>query len=399
MKYTSEEVIQYVLEEDVKFIRLAFCDVFGKLKNVAITPDELRCAFKYGVAIDGSAIDGFDVHVRSDLFLIPDPDTLAVLPWRPEHGKVVRMYCNVVYPDGTMFANDSRSLLIKAIAEAEKEGIRFDIGPEMEFYLFKTDENGNPTNTPYDHAAYMDLAPDDRGENIRREVCLTIEQMGIHPESSHHEEGPGQNEIDIRYSDALSAADNAVTLRTVIKTVADRNGLVADFSPKPLDGRPGNGFHINISVNDPDLLPFATAGILNRVPEMTLFLNPLPSSYQRLGKGKAPTYVSWSHENRSQLIRIPATRNGRVRVELRSPDSASNPYLAFALIIRAGLEGIRNKEELAEPVDLNLSAADTQIPTDLRKLPLSRNDAVRLARRSAFIAKHIPASLLGIYSK
>lgn len=399
MKYTCEEVMQYVLEEDVKFIRLAFCDVYGKLKNVAITPDELRAAFKYGVAIDGSAIDGFDIHVRSDLFLIPDPDTLAVLPWRPEHGRVVRMYCTVCYPDGTPFSNDTRSVLIKAIADAEKEGVRFDIGPELEFYLFKVNENGDPTRIPHDNASYMDLAPDDRGENVRRQVCLTLEQMGIHPESSHHEEGPGQNEIDIRYSDALSAADNAVTLHTVVKTIADRNGLSADFSPKPLEGKPGSGFHINISLSDPDLLPYATAGILNRIPEMTLFLNPTFESYQRLGKGKAPSYVSWSHENRSQLIRIPATRNGKVRIELRSPDSAANPYLAFALIIYAGLEGIRNKSELPSPVDLNLFAPDTNIPSGLCKLPLSKNDAVRIAKNSTFIAEHIPASLLEAYRK
>ena len=248
MKYSQQEVIQYVHEEDVKFIRLAFCDVFGKQKNISIMPEELPRAFEYGIAIDGSAIDGFGDETQSDLFLHPEVDTLMPLPWRPEHGRVVRMFCNITYPDGTPFECDTRNILKKAIKEANDAGLSFYFGAEQEFYLFKLDEQGNPTQEPYDNAGYMDIAPDDRGENIRREICLTLEQMGIRPEGSHHEEGPGQNEIDFRYSDPLTAADNAMTFQTVVKTVSHRNGLYADFGPKPLKGKPGNGFHINISV-------------------------------------------------------------------------------------------------------------------------------------------------------
>ena len=299
MKYSKEEVLQYVQEDDVKFIRLAFCDVFGKQKNISIMPDELLRAFEYGIAFDASAIAGFGDETYSDLLLHPDPQTLMLLPWRPEHGKVVRMFSSVSYPDGTPFACDTRSLLKRAIEDAKAAGYTFSFGAEQEFYLFTLDENGNPTKQPYDHAGYMDIAPDDRGENIRREICLTLEQMGIRPESSHHEEGPGQNEIDFRYSDALTAADNALTFQTIVKTVARSNGLYADFSAKPLEHAPGNGFHINMSVK-PDKgsenLCYMIAGILDKVEEMTAFLNPTKESYQRFGVSKAPGYVSWSSE-------------------------------------------------------------------------------------------------------
>ncbi|MBQ7900469.1 MAG: glutamine synthetase, partial [Clostridia bacterium] len=291
MKYSAQEVIQYVNEEDVKFIRLAFCDVYGKQKNVSIMPSELPRAFEYGIAVDGSAIDGFGDENHSDLLLHPDPETLSVLPWRPEHGRVVRMFCTITKPDGQIFECDSRSVLKNAIAEAKKLGIEFSFGSEQEFYLFKLDENGNATKEPYDEAGYMDIAPDDRGENVRREICLTLEQMGIKPESSHHEEGPGQNEIDFRYSDPLSAADNTMTFQTVVKTISRRNGLWADFSPKPLSDKPGNGFHINMSVKNDDshiVLSYMIAGILKYVRDITVFLNPLESSYKRFGLNTAP---------------------------------------------------------------------------------------------------------------
>lgn len=239
MKYSKQEVLQYVQEEDVKFIRLAFCNVFGKQKNISIMPDELPRAFAYGIAIDGSAIAGFGDEAESDLLLHPEPDTLMVLPWRPEHGRVVRMFCSISYPDGRPFICDTRSLLKKATSDAESAGISFAFGPEMEFYLFQLDAEGQPTKTPYDNAGYMDIAPEDKCENVRREICLLLEQMGIYPESSHHEEGPGQNEIDFRYSDPLTAADNTLTFQAVVKTVAQRNGLYADFSPKPLRHQPG----------------------------------------------------------------------------------------------------------------------------------------------------------------
>ena len=291
MRYSKEEVVQYVMEEDVKFIRLVFCDVFGRQKNISIMPDELPRAFEYGIAIDASAIAGFGDEVHSDLLLHPDAGTLSPLPWRPEHGRVVRMFSSISYPDGRPFECDTRALLCRAVDSANKQGIHFSFGAEQEFYLFKLDELGEPTKIPYDKAGYMDLAPDDRGENIRREICLTLEQMGIRPESSHHEEGPGQNEVDFCYSDALTAADNAMTFQTVVKTVARRNGLYADFSAKPLPGQPGNGFHINVSAradegNDP--MPELIAGILDAVAPMTAFLNPNENSYERLGERKAP---------------------------------------------------------------------------------------------------------------
>ncbi|MCH5198288.1 MAG: glutamine synthetase [Oscillospiraceae bacterium] len=402
MKYSKEEVIQYVREEDVKFIRLAFCDVFGKQKNISIMPEELPRAFEYGIAFDASAIAGFGDELRCDLFLHPDPETLMLLPWRPEHGKVVRMFAHITYPDGTPFECDTRSLLKKAIKDAEKAGFSFSFGAEQEFYLFNLDENGKPTTIPYDEAGYMDIAPEDRGENIRREICITLEQMGIRPESSHHEEGPGQNEIDFRYSDALTAADNAMTFQTIVKTVARRNGLCADFSAKPLDNEPGTGFHINMSVKPCDSsenLCYMIAGILDKVEEMTAFLNPTENSYMRFGQKKAPRYISWSAENRSQLVRIPAAVGEYRRAELRSPDPTANPYLAFALMIYAGLYGLENKLDLPKAANINLFKADQETLAKFRKLPESLNEACRIAAESEFIKTHLPAAILDIYCK
>lgn len=400
MKYSREEVMQYIQEDDVKFIRLAFCDVFGTQKNISIMPDELPRAFAYGIAFDASSIKGFGDETHSDLFLKPDIETLTVLPWRPEHGKVVRMFSNIIYPSGDIYECDTRNLLKEAVKHAADAGVFFDFGAEQEFYLFTLDQNGKPTSEPYDEAGYMDIAPEDRGENVRREICLTLEQMGIRPESSHHEQGPGQNEIDFRYSDPLTAADNAMTFQTVVKTVARRNGLHADFSPKPLKDHPGNGFHINISVktaDDSDLLPFVIAGILNKTPEMTAFLNPVPNSYLRFGHAKAPKYVSWSSENRSQLLRIPATIPDSKRAELRSPDPAANPYLAFALIIYAGLYGIQNKLALPDAVDYNLYTAPDDILRELKEIPDTLEKACAQARQSEFIRAHIPQAILDIY--
>lgn len=400
MKYSKQEVMQYVQEEDVKFIRLAFCDVFGKQKNISIMPEELPRAFEYGIAIDASAIEGFGDETHSDLLLHPDADTLMPLPWRPEHGRVVRMFCTISYPDGRTFECDSRSILKQAVQDAEKAGFQFFFGAEQEFYLFNLDDNGNPTKEPYDNAGYMDIAPEDKGENIRREVCLTLEQMGIRPESSHHEEGPGQNEIDFRYSTPLAAADNAMTFQMVVKTVARRNGLYADFSPKPLEDKPGNGFHINMSVkssDNVDNMNFMIAGILAKVAEMTIFLNPLESSYQRFGNNKAPRYISWSSENRSQLVRVPAAVGEYKRAELRSPDPAANTYLAFALMIYASLYGIQNKLELQAPADINLYKADADTLAKFEHLPENLKSACSLANNSDFIKEHIPGAILELY--
>jgi glutamine synthetase len=402
MRYTKDEIIQYVSEEDVKFIRLAFCDVFGVQKNIAIMPEELPRAFEYGIAIDASAIRGFGDVVNSDLLLHPDPDTLAELAWRPETGKVVRMYADITYPDGTPFECDTRTLLKQAIKTAELQGYTFAFGEEQEFYLFKLDDIDNRTYEPYDNAGYMDIAPEDRGENIRREICLTLEKMGIHPERSHHEEGPGQNEIDFRYSDPLTAADNALTFQMVVKTIARRNGLYADFSPKPLKDAPGNGCHINVSVKPSDNfvnLNYMIAGILDKIQEMTLFFNPKDESYSRFGGNKAPRYISWSAENRSQLIRIPAAQGEYCRAELRSPDNLANPYLSFALLIHAGLYGINNRLALPDPVNENLQNADPEIIRNLRKLPETLKEAASLANSSSFIKSLIPQSIIDTYSK
>lgn len=402
MKYSAQEVIQYVGEEDVKFIRLAFCDVYGKQKNISIMPSELSRAFEYGIAVDASAIEGFGDETQSDLLLHPDPETLSVLPWRPEHGRVVRMFCNITKPNGEVFECDTRSILKKAISDAKKHGVEFSFGSELEFYLFKLDDNAKPTKEPYDEAGYMDIAPDDKGENVRREICLNLEQMGIRPESSHHEEGPGQNEIDFRYSDPLTSADDAMAFQTVVKTIARRNGLWADFSPKPLEDKPGNGLHINMSVkndNNHILLPHMLAGILEFVQELTVFLNPSEDSYKRFGLSKAPKYISWSCENRSQLIRIPASTGEYRRAELRSPDPATNPYLAYTLLIYAGLYGIQNKLDLPPASDINLYKADESTLKQFKKLPDSLAEAKALALKSKFVAEHLPESIINIYCK
>lgn len=396
MNYTADEIIEYCSEEDVKFIRLAFCDAYGHQKNISVMPGELARAFEQGIGFDASAVKGFANEQKSDLLLFPDPDTLSVLPWRPENGRVVRMFCSIRKPDGSVFECDTRSLLIRAIEEAKSEGLEFSFGSEQEFYLFKLDSNGNPTSVPYDSAGYMDIAPADRGENIRREICLTLERMGIIPESSHHEEGPGQNEIDFRYDDALKAADDAMAFRTVVRTVAHANGLYADFSPKPLADKPGSGYHINLSVKHDQnhiILPAVMAGIMEHIRAMTVFLDPTEQSYKRLGSCKAPRFISWSGENRSQLIRIPAATGEYRRAELRSPDPMANPYLAFALLIYAGIYGYKNGLYLPPVSDVSDAEAGFE------KLPETLEEARAAALGSSFIADRLPARLIDIYCK
>ena len=397
MLYSEQEVYEYVEQEDVKFIRLAFCDVTGRQKNISIMPEELERAFSCGISFDASAIAGFGGPVGSDLFLHPIPSTLNVLPWRPSRGKVVKMFCSIRHPDGTPFAMDSRAILEKAVCQARELGCQVRFGSEFEFYLFKTDENGDPTQEPFDRAGYMDVAPEDKGENVRREICLNLQDMGIQPESSHHEEGPGQNEIDFRYSDALSAADNAMHFKTVVKTAALRNGLYADFSPKPIPGAAGNGMHINMSVkcdDGRDRSDAFMAGVLAHVREITAFLNPTEDSYRRLGEYKAPRYITWSPENRSQLIRIPAAKGEYQRIELRSPDPMANPYLAYALLIHAGLDGIRRDLRSPQPVNENLYTAPESLTSQLEQLPSSLEEARQLARSSAFVASVLPKQML-----
>ena len=399
MHTTKSEVLEFVKENDVKFIRLGFCDPLGFQKNISIMADELPYAFENGVSFDAHAIKCFRDVTRSDLFLFPDPTKLMVLPWRPGHGRVVRFYCDIKNPDGSTFAHDGRFLLKRVIDRFKNLGYVCQIGAECEFYLFKTDENGDPTYTTLDRGGYLDISPLDKGENVRREICLTLEEMGIQPESSHHEQGPGQNEVDFKFSDALDCADNLLTFKSVVKAISARNGLFASFMPKPISSAAGSGMHINLSIAQNGINIFKNvfhgehslisesfiSGILSKTPEMTLFLNPIANSYERFGAYEAPRYVSWSHQNRSQLIRIPAATGEKVRMELRSPDPSCNPYFAFALILAAGLEGIENGLALPPSVDVDLYTADESITKRLVSLPNNLGQAVYMARNSVFV--------------
>ena len=396
MLYTQDEVMDFVSEENIKFIRLAFFDALGVQKNVSVMPENLRAAFERGVSFDASAVLGLEPPERSDLFLHPDPSTIAVLPWRPSDGRVVRMYCDIRRAGGAPYEKDCRHILKEAARRAADAGYEISFGAEIEFYLFKLDEKGEPTLEPIDRASYMDIAPADKGENIRRNICFALSDMGITPETSHHEEGPGQNEIDFRYSDALTAADNCAAFKWAVSSIAAANGVWADFSPKPLEGMSGSGFHINISARkkgaksaDNSLLENVAAGILNRIHEITLFLNPTPASYKRLGGHKAPQYADWGAANRTALIRLPETNSEARRAELRSPDPQANPYTAFALLIEAAVEGIKSK---AVPPAKESSEC-------LTPLPRSFDEAFSLAAKSDFVKSVIPQSFIGAYAR
>lgn len=409
MTYAVKEVLQFIEENDVKFIRLAFCDLFGTQKNISIMPNELERAFKEGVSFDASAIKGFADVSKSDLLLFPDPSTLSVLPWRPQQGRVVRFFCDIRTPEKEKFVFDSRDILRSMIKKCVDKGYTPYIGTECEFYLFKTDEEGEPTMITHDKGGYFDIAPIDKGENIRREICLCLEEMGIRPESSHHEQGPGQNEIDFKYSDSLTAADNFITFKSVVKAIATRNGLFASFLPKPIADNSGNGLHINLSLLkngtnifeenkwEQENVKSFIAGILSKAKEITAFLNPLVNSYERFGKFEAPKYISWSHQNRSQLIRIPAATGEKTRMELRSPDSSINPYIAFSLIIGAGLYGIENSIELPEAINENLYTASNDILKNIETLPENLEEALNIAKNSEFIKEIIGEEVLKRY--
>lgn len=401
--YTQEEVLDFVKEEDVKFIRLAFFDIFGKQKNISIMADEMENAFKNGVSFDASAVKGFQTPDKSDLFLHPDPSTLVVLPWRPTQGKVIRMLCDIKYPDGTPYEKDSRYILKQAVKAAREEcNVEMRIGSEVEFYLFKLDLNGNHTKDPLDYASYMDLAPEDKGENIRREICFTLEQMGIIPEASHHEEGPGQNEIDFHYSDPLTCADNTSTFKWVVRQKAASSGLYADFSPKPLSHKAGSGMHINLSCKrigsdeNEDYTENLIAGIIKHIKEITLFLNPSEDSYNRLGNNKAPKYITWGKENRSQLIRIPASK-GVTRLEIRSPDPECNPYIAYAMIIYAAIDGIKNNLKAPAENTLNLFQIDSKAAENYEILPQSLEEAYEITSKSEFVKNYIKQDIIDSY--
>ncbi len=400
MKTEERQIMQYIEEEDVKFIRLVFCDIFGTRKNISVQPSELEKAFEHGYPIDASYVAGFGGDYGVDIWLRPEADTVSLLPWRPEHGRVIKMYCSLSYADGTPVETDVRSLLRGAVEYARQKGFRFHFKSEMQFYLFKTDENGAPTAVPYDNAGYMDIAPPDRGENIRREVCLTLEQMGITPESSYHEAGPGQNEIEFKYGHALPTADNTATFISVVRMIAAQNGLYADFSPKPIKDKPGSALHIRMSVkakSGEDVTDRAIAGILKNIAAMTVFFNPTEDSFRRFGKLKAPKYIAWSDKNRAQLIYATHTENGGRCLQLRSPDPQANPHLAFALMIYAALDGIENDAVLPPSTDTDVLYLTQEEQRGIQLLPDSLTKAKQAAADSEFIKRFIPQGIIKAY--
>ena len=357
MAYTKEDIIRIVKEEDIEFIRMQFTDIFGQLKNVAITASQIEKAVNNQIMFDGSSIEGFVRIDESDQYLYPDLDSFTIFPWRPSHGRVARLICDVHDPDGAPFVGDPRYVLKQVIQKANDMGFdAFNVGPEAEFFLFQTDDEGKPTVRTNDEAGYFDLGPLDHGEGTRREICMSLEQMGFEIEASHHEVAQGQHEIDFKYADALRTADNIMTFKLAVKTLAQKNGLHATFMPKPIFGVNGSGMHTNMSLfrdgknafydpSDPKGLSNAAysfiAGLLAHVKGMAAITNPLVNSYKRLVPGyEAPCYLAWSASNRSALIRIPAARGQSTRVELRCPDPACNPYLELAVCLAAGLDGI-----------------------------------------------------------
>ncbi len=394
-KYTKEDILRIVKEEDVEFIRLQFTDIFGTPKNIAITSSQIEKALNNQNMIDGSSIEGFTRIHESDQYLHPDLDTFTILPWRPQHAKVARLICDVYNPDGTPFVGDPRGILKRALQKAADMGFdAFNVGPECEFFLFETDENGHPTTKTADEAGYFDLAPLDHGSNVRREICLALENMGFEIEASHHEVAEGQHEIDFKYADALKAADNIMTFKTTVKVYAQKNGLHATFMPKPIFGINGSGMHVNMSLfkdgknvffdpnGEKQLSPLAyqfIAGLLAHVQNFSALTNPLVNSYKRLVPGyEAPCYLAWSASNRSALIRIPAARGQSTRVELRCPDPSCNPYLALAACLAAGLDGIEKKMQHPAEITENIFAMDqkTREANGIASLPGTLIDAV-----------------------
>ena len=404
-KYTRQEIIDMVRDEDVEFIRLQFTDVLGNLKNVAITSSQLEKALDNKCMFDGSSIQGFVRVEESDMYLHPDLDTFAIFPWRPQQGKVARLICDVYTTDGQPFMRDPRYILKRVIKEASNMGYTFNVGPECEFFLFHTDDNGQPTTITHEKAGYFDLGPVDLGENARRDMVLTLGDMGFEIETSHHEVAPAQHEIDFKYDEALAAADNIMTFKLVIKTIAKRHGLFATFMPKPKFGVCGSGMHTNMSLekdgkniffDDSDKLSLSKeayyfmGGILKHIKGMTAVTNPIVNSYKRLVPGyEAPVHIAWSAKNRSPLIRVPASRGAGTRVELRSPDPSCNPYLVLALCLGAGLEGIREKIEPPKSVDKNIyiMTEEEKKNEHIESLPLTLGDAIIEMEKDPLIKK------------
>lgn len=402
-KYTKQDIMRRIEEEDIEFIRLQFTDMFGALKNVAITSSQLGKALDNKCMFDGSSIEGFVRIEESDMYLYPDLDTFETFPWRPQQGKVARLICDVYKADGTPFEGDPRYVLRRVLQEVADMGYQFDVGPECEFFLFHTDDNGMPTTISHEKASYFDISPLDLGENARRDMVLTLEDMGFEIEASHHEVAPAQHEIDFKYGPALGTADNIMTFKLVVKSMAKRHGLFASFMPKPLYGVNGSGMHTNMSLtkdgknifNDPDgenglskEAYYFIAGIMKHVKGMTAIANPLVNSYKRLVPGhEAPVYIAWSATNRSPLIRIPASRGAGTRVELRSPDPAANPYLLLALCLAAGLDGIKNQMEPPKAVNGNIfELSEREMKrSKIESIPANLHQAIVAMKADPFI--------------
>lgn len=394
IQYTKDDILRIAEEQNVRFIRLQFTDLLGSIKNVEIPVSQLEKALENKMMFDGSSIEGYVRIEESDMYLYPDLDTWVIFPWVTED-RVARLICDVYLPDEQPFPGDPRGILKRVLKEAEKFGFTtMNVGPEPEFFLFKTDEKGNPTTELNDQGGYFDLAPTDLGENCRREIVLALEEMGFEIEASHHEVAPGQHEIDFKYADALIAADQIQTFKLVVKTIARQHGLHASFMPKPLFGVNGSGMHCHTSLfrgntnafyDEKDRLGLSKecrqfmAGILKHARGFAAITNPSVNSYKRLVPGyEAPCYVAWSASNRSPMIRIPASRGVSTRIEVRNPDPAANPYLALAVMLAAGLDGIRNKVQLPPPTDRNIYVMSDEEREEqgIPSLPWSLKDAL-----------------------
>ncbi len=405
-KYTKEDIKKLVHEQEVKFIRLQFTDILGTIKNVEIPVSQLDKALDNKMMFDGSSIEGFVRIEESDMYLFPDYDSFMIFPWTAEKGKVARFICDIANPDGTPFAGDPRSNLKRVLKEMEEMGFtNFNLGPEPEFFLFKLDQRGEPTLEVNDHGGYFDLAPTDLGENCRRDIVLELEGMGFEVEASHHEVAPGQHEIDFKYADAIKACDNIQTFKLVVKTIARKHGLHATFMPKPLFGEAGSGMHFNVSLfkgNENAFYDEETtlglsetamqfmAGVLEHVQGFTAITNPTVNSYKRLVPGyEAPCYVAWSAQNRSPLIRIPSSRGISTRIEVRSVDPSANPYLAMAVILEAGLEGIRKKMTPPAAVNRNIyvMTEEERQANGIVNLPAALDDALTLLAKDTVVQK------------
>lgn len=413
--YQRQDIIRLVQEQDVRFIRLQFTDIFGTMKNVAISASQLEKALDGECMFDGAAIEGFARVEESDMYLRPDLDTFLVFPWRPQQGKVARLICDVVTLDGKTFAGDPRQILRNVVGQAEAMGFDFNVGPECEFFLFNQDEQGNPTTQSFDSGSYFDLEPLGQGEDVRREIVLALEDMGFEVEASHHEVAPGQHEIDFRFDEAVAAADRLMTFKLAVKTIARRYGMHATFMPKPIAGVSGSGLHTNLSLfrqgvnlfNDPSdpegLSPVARqfiAGLLEHIRAISAIANPLVNSYKRLVPGfEAPCTISWSLHNRSPLIRIPANRGENTRIELRSPDPASNPYLLMAVCLAAGLDGIRRQLDPGPSQNTNLYDLTPVEKADrgLCELPASLNEALDALERDPLMHEVLGEHVMDCY--